>query len=149
MLALAGVADPGNAGTLVRAAEAAGAVGLCVVGEGVDPLAPKTVRSSAGSVFRLPVESLSVESFRRRLIGTSSTVWGAVAVGGRPHTEAPLGEAPVVVLGHERHGIPEELGITNWLSIPMAGGPESLNVAMAGTVIVFEAARQRRNGRGR
>ncbi|MDH4168362.1 MAG: RNA methyltransferase [Acidimicrobiia bacterium] len=148
VLVLAAIADPGNAGTLIRAAEAAGSVGVFLVGSSVDPFGPKTVRSSAGSVFRMPLESVSVADLRQRVADAEVIMWGAIAVGGEPCDEVWLGGAPLVVVGNERHGIDEGLGVDHWVSIPMAGGPESLNVAMAGTVLLFEAARQRRNGRG-
>jgi TrmH family RNA methyltransferase len=152
VVVLAGVADPGNAGTLLRTAEAAGAGAVVFAGPSVDPFAPKVVRSSAGSVFRLPIvveaDAASVltrvASAGRRLIGLATdagTVWHEADVAG------PL----ALVLGNESHGVPEPLAnaIDEWVRIPMAGRVESLNVATAGAVVLFEAARQRDQSTGR
>ncbi|MGI9604332.1 MAG: TrmH family RNA methyltransferase [Acidimicrobiales bacterium] len=148
VLALAGVSDPGNAGTLIRAAEAAGAAGVVLVADAVDAFGPKVVRASAGSVFRLPIETLSSPQLAERVAEAGVTVWGSTADGPTTTDEADLAGAPVLVLGNEAHGVAPELSIDHWVAIPMAGDTESLNVAMAGTVLLFEAFRQRRNGRG-
>ena len=145
VLALAGVADPGNAGTLIRAAEAAGAVGVWMIEPAVDPFGPKTVRASAGSVFRLAVAPLAPDAFMATTARLE--VWGAAAHGGVAPDQADLAGSPVLVLGSEAHGVDRALGVRQWLTIPMDGGAESLNVAMAGTVIMFEARRQRRESR--
>jgi len=147
ILVLADVADPGNAGTLIRAATAAG-VGAVVVAGGVDPTHPKVVRASAGAVFGVDVvtvgapteavDRLRTEGFR--LVGTAVNH-------GVPYDEADLTVPVAVVLGNEAHGLPEDLTATLdlVLTIPMVGPTESLNVAMAGTVVCFEILRQRRS----
>lgn len=146
VIVLAGVSDPGNAGTLLRAAEAVGAPAVLFCDGAVDPFSPKCVRASAGSIFRVPIvrgvdsvrslELLRARGFRR--IGTS-------AHAGEPYHHADLGGSLALVLGGEASGVPAGVRaeIDVWLRIPMAGRIESLNVAMAGTVILFEAARQR------
>lgn len=155
VLVLVAVADPGNAGTLFRSAEAAGfGAVLCTAGS-VDPWSPKCVRSSAGSVLRIPVveggEGPDVlrgmgESGRLR-VGTAATASVPTA---EPYDLADLPGDVALVLGTEAHGLPPELApeIDRWVTIPMAPGPESLNVAMAGTLLCFEVARRRRAGRG-
>ncbi len=143
VLVLVDVADPGNVGTLVRAADAAGAAAVVRVG-GADPWAPKVVRASAGSVFRIPlveevdpVGGLAAAGFRSVAL---------VARGGAAPEEVDLGGDVAVLVGNEAHGLPADLveRCDGLLSIPMASGVESLNAAMAGSVVLFESVRQRR-----
>jgi TrmH family RNA methyltransferase len=149
VLVLVGVADPGNAGTLIRVAEAAemGAVVFC--GDAVDPFAPKVVRASAGALFRVavisggdPVEVLDrLGGDARRLVGTSPHR-------GADYDTVDLSGPTAFVLGSEAQGLGPEVAaaVDTWVRIPMGGRVESLNVAMTGTVLCFEAARQRRGG---
>ncbi|MEO9223718.1 MAG: RNA methyltransferase [Acidimicrobiales bacterium] len=147
VVALAGVANPGNAGTLVRSAEAA-RVGAVLFGDGsVDPFAPKCVRASAGSIFRVPwVEGVAIVAALEQLREDGHVV--AHTRAGAPTMYDSLDyTGPVTfVLGNEAHGVAEEVAAvaTHVVSIPMAGQVESLNVAVAGAVLCFEAARQRR-----
>lgn len=146
-LVLAGVTDPGNAGTLVRTAEASGAAAVLFCGASVDPSSPKCVRAAAGALFRLPVagggETIEV---LEQLRGAGVTTAATVVRGGQPYDRADLGGPLAIVLGPEAHGLPDEVvdAVDLRLTIPMAGPTESLNVAMAGTVLCFEALRQRR-----
>jgi len=142
----ADVADPGNLGTILRSAEAAGADGVVVTDAGVDPSSPKVVRASAGAVFGLPVVVVSdaptaLEAARVRGVRR----YGAVARGGVAPDAVDLTHDAAIVVGHEAHGLaPEvEASLDGTVTIPMAGVSESLNVAMATTVLCFEAARQR------
>lgn len=146
LLVLVGVADPGNAGTLVRSAEAAAIGAVLFTAGSVDPWSPKAVRASAGSVLRVPVISggeagVVLEDVRRT---------GRERVGTRAGDAPALADAPLpldvaLVLGNEAHGIPAGLEghLDGWVRIPMAGRVESLNVAMAGTLLCFEVARRR------
>jgi TrmH family RNA methyltransferase len=146
-LVAVGVSDPGNLGTIVRSAEAAGVDGVVTCGNSVDVHNPKVVRSSAGAIFGVavaeaddPVEVLEALAAQgRRRLGTGPT-------GGQPYDEADLASPCAVVLGNEARGlVPGALaGLDGFLTIPMAAGAESLNVAMAATVLCFEAQRQRR-----
>jgi len=150
VLVALGVADPGNLGTLLRSAEASGAAAIVLGPGSVDAYNPKVVRASAGAVFGIPlvdaesegwtaVEALDAlgELGRRRL--------GATAGGGTPHTDVDFTCPTAVVLGNEAHGIDAAVDarLDGHVRIPMAGPAESLNVAMAGTVLCFESARQR------
>jgi TrmH family RNA methyltransferase len=152
IVVLAGVADPGNAGTLLRTAEAAGAGAVVFAGSTVDPYAPKVVRSSAGSVFRVPI---AVEPDAAAALGRVSSggrrLVGLAIDEGTVCDEADLGGGIAFVLGNESHGLPDDLiaHIDEWVHIPMAGRVESLNVATAGALVLFEAARQRRQSTGR
>lgn len=150
-LVLVGVSDPGNAGTLLRSAEAAGGGAVLFCDGSVDPFGPKCVRSSTGSVFRLAVTrqggsgealaALSAAGLRR--VAT-------LARGAPPYDAADLGGPVALVLGSEAHGLPRAVvdAVDEVVTIPMAGRTESLNVGMAGTVLCFEALRQRRSRRG-
>ncbi len=131
------LADPGNAGTIIRSAEAAGADAVVFTPGSVDPYNPKVVRASAGSMFRIPVVEATLDSlsgFRR--LGTSSHR-------GDLYTDPVYHGRVAVVVGNEAHGLDQDAAIDQWITIPHAGPAESLNVAMAATVLVFEVARQR------
>jgi TrmH family RNA methyltransferase len=140
------VADPGNLGTIVRSAEASGAAGVVVTGQGVDVRNPKVVRSSAGAVFGVPIVELAdAAAAVATLREYGVSCFGAVAGGGvAPHT-LDLGGAAAFVVGNEARGLNAPLlsALDGTVTIPMAGSAESLNVAMATTVLCFEAARQR------
>jgi RNA methyltransferase, TrmH family len=147
VLVLAGVADPGNAGTLLRSAEAAGATAVVAVAGTVDLFGPKTVRSSAGALFHVPVvDEVAPQDALSALRAAGLQVWGTAAGDGTPYDRADLTAPTAVVLGNEAHGVgpPWIDEVDRWLTIPMVGRAESLNVAMAGTLVCFEAARQRR-----
>ncbi len=150
VLVLVDVADPGNAGTLVRVAEAAGLGGVVACGRGVEWWNPKVVRAAAGSLFRVPVASapdaLAVLA-RLHAAGTASlaTVLAHDAVA---HTDVDWRGRVAIVLGSEAHGLSPEVAAAaaQRIHIPMSGQVESLNVAMAGAVCAFELARVRRAG---
>lgn len=144
------VADPGNLGALMRVAEAAGLAGVWVVGNGVDPFAPKVVRASAGSVLRIPIAVGSDgPATMAELVDAGHTAVGLRA-DGIPYDAAELRPPVAIVVGSEAHGISTGVGalITEWVGIPMAGAVESLNAAVAGGVVAMEVARRRRTGSG-
>jgi TrmH family RNA methyltransferase len=147
VLVSASVSDPGNAGTLLRMAEASG-VGAVVFCDGsVDPYAPKCVRASAGSIFHVPVVSGGNPVQVLEAIGGRGVQrFGTDAHRGKPYDELDLASPFALVLGNESHGISDEVAdaLDEWVHIPMSGDVESLNVGIAGSVICFEAARQRR-----
>ena len=142
------VQDPGNAGTLLRSAEAAGAGAVLFTGSSVDPTNPKAVRASAGSLFHVGVVSGGVavdvlaELGRRGVRRLGADVRVGVAI-----DAVDLTVPVALVLGNESHGLPPELDavLDGHVTIPMAGRAESLNVGMAGAVMCFEVARQRRS----
>jgi len=149
VLVLVGVADPGNAGTLLRSAEAAGVAAVVFCAGCVDPYHPKTVRSSAGSIFLVPVvDGPAPEAVLAALGAAGVRRIGTVARDGVDLDAADLVGPLAVVLGSEAHGLAPELttDLDELVTIPMSGRAESLNVAMAGTLVVFEAARRRRGG---
>jgi TrmH family RNA methyltransferase len=135
-LALWRVGDPGNVGTLLRAADAFGA-GLALSDGCADPTGPKAVRASMGSLFRVPLSGFEEPSGKRIAL---------VPSGGIPLPELQLEGDVVLVLGAEREGLPAEIleRCDERASIPQPGGGESLNVAMAGTIALYELARRNR-----
>jgi TrmH family RNA methyltransferase len=148
VMVLAGVADPGNAGTLLRSAEAAGATSVWASSGSVDLFGPKAVRASAGSLFHLPVrDDLDAGKATQDLRDAGVTIMGTRAQGGTSYELADLAGPSALLLGNEAHGLDAVWhdAVDEWLTIPMVGRAESLNVAMAGTLLCFEAARQRRS----
>jgi TrmH family RNA methyltransferase len=133
-LALWRVADPGNIGTLVRAADAFGAA-LALSSGCADPTGPKAVRASAGAIFRVPLG---------RFDEAGGTRVALVVDGGVPLRELELDGATTFVLGAEREGLPDHVlaGCDAVATIPQTGAAESLNVAMAGTIALYERSRR-------
>ncbi len=131
--------DPGNLGTILRSSEAAGVDAVVLTPGSVDPFNPKVVRASAGALFHVPVVGATLDEVRDAgfaLVGTSSHQ-------GVGHTEIDWSGRLAIVLGNEAHGVAEDALVDRWVRIEHRGRTESLNVAMAATLLVFEAARQR------
>jgi RNA methyltransferase, TrmH family len=141
------IQDPGNLGTLIRTAAAAGANLICTTKGTVSARNPKSLRSSAGAFFRLPViEHIDLDDVRAYCNAHSIRPHRTDPREGILYTEVDLRSACAIFLGNEGSGMPRDAfaGFSS-IHIPMAEGSESLNVAMAGTIILFEAFRQRRN----
>ena len=145
VLVIAGVQNPGNVGSLIRAAEAAGATGAIVGDDTADPLSPKALRGAMGSAFRLPLAEAMTISAVDKLRRAGVTVWAATARG-QPYDAIDWRRPSAIVVGNEGSGLPPDIlhSCSGRVSVPMVGRVESLNVAVAGGVILFEAARQRR-----
>ena len=146
VLVLDEVGDPGNVGTLVRAATAAGA-GAMVFAGGVDPTSPKVVRASAGAMLGTDiVMAASSDQAVERLHSVGYQVVGTVVGDAPAYDRVDLTGPVALVLGNEAHGLSPDLvdQLDGVVTIPMVGATESLNVAMAGTIICFEILRQRR-----
>jgi len=151
VMVLAGLQDPGNLGTILRSAEAFGSAGV-VLGEGtVSPFNSKVIRASAGSMFRLPVVlakaaggleeiSAKLQAESVRLIATSSHK-------GTPLDQANLTGPSAVFIGNEGSGLPRAVlaHADELISIPHMPQVESLNAGVAGSIVLYEAARQRRS----
>jgi RNA methyltransferase, TrmH family len=133
-LALWQVGDPGNVGTLLRVADAFGA-GVALSEGCADPTGPKAVRASMGSLFRVRLSGFDEPQGKRVAL---------VPDGGIPLPELDSGDEVVLVLGSERDGLPAEVleRCDERASIPQPGGGESLNVAMAGTIALYELSRR-------
>jgi TrmH family RNA methyltransferase len=141
------VRDPGNAGTVLRSAEAAGARAVISCDGSVDLFNPKTVRASAGAVFHVPVvNGVAVVEALDALGRWGLRRLGAAAHDGADYLDADLLAPTALVLGNEAHGLGAEVAarLDGLVTIPMAGRAESLNVGIAAAVLCFEAARQRR-----
>jgi TrmH family RNA methyltransferase len=147
VVCLDGVQDPGNFGTIVRTAEAAGASGVVALKGSVDAFAPKTLRSAMGSAFRLPIATeVKPEEFLAQARATGLKVIAAAGGGEILYSDFNWRQPVALVLGNEANGVRSELleKCDARISIPMRAPVESLNVAAAATAILFEAARQRR-----
>jgi len=145
VLVLAGLQDPGNLGTILRSAEAFGASGIVSLPGTVSAWNPKAVRASAGSVFRLPLLAADVEDAIPRLHKHRVTVWATLPNRATPASEANLAGPVALIIGNEGNGIPAALlaRAECMLTIPCPGPVESLNAAVAASVLLYEAARQR------
>jgi TrmH family RNA methyltransferase len=142
------VRDPGNAGTLVRSAEAAGASGVVFCRGSVDVTNPKTVRASAGALFHVPVVEGGDPQEVLGVLGDLGLVrMGAAARGGVAPDRADLTRPVALVFGNEAHGLPADLlgDLDGLVTIPMPGRAESLNLGMAAAILLYEAHRQRRS----
>ena len=145
ILCACGIQDPGNLGTLIRTAAAAGANLVCTSKGTVSARNPKAIRSSAGSFFRIPVvEHTDTTEFQMFCENHSIRIYRTDAREGVIFTEADLKSPCAILLGNEGAGISERgFESVPSIRIPMAQGMESLNVAIAGAIILFEACRQR------
>ena len=146
VVVMADVRDPGNAGTVLRSADASGADAVVCCGGTVDPYNPKTVRASAGSLFHVPfVLEGSVATALDALGAAGLRRLGAVVSGGEDYAAVDWSVPTALVLGNEAWGLPAGLPLDGLVGIAMAGRAESLNVGMACAVLCFEALRQRRS----
>ena len=146
-LVLVSVRDPGNAGTLIRSSVAAGAGAVIFTGQSVDPFGPKTVRSSAGMLFRTSIViSQSVDEVTDALRSRGVRLVGAEAGAPLSHHDADLTKPVAFAVGNEAWGLPQEVRalLDETVAIDMPGPAESLNVGIAGSLLLFEAVRQRR-----
>lgn len=143
-VALDRVRDPGNLGTIIRTADAAGASGIILVGETTDPFSLETVRATMGSVFAMPVARASVEDFIRWQKSAGVKVVATHLAGAVDYRTIDYKSKPVVILmGNEQAGLPEELAreAGALARIPQAGRADSLNLAIATGIMLFEARR--------
>jgi TrmH family RNA methyltransferase len=140
------VRDPGNAGTLIRSAEAAGAHGVIFCRGSVDVTNPKTVRASAGALFHVPVvEGCDPQEVLGVLGDLGLKRIAAVAHDGERPDRVDFSRPLALVLGNEAHGLPPEVldRVDTKVTIPMPGRSESLNLGMAASILLYEARRQR------
>jgi TrmH family RNA methyltransferase len=133
--------DPGNAGTMLRSAEAAGAEAVVLTTGSVDPYNPKVVRASAGALFAVPV--VADVPLDAVLAAPGRRSYGTTSRPARAYTDADFTAPTTLVVGNEARGLDPAAPVDEWVTIPHRGRAESLNVAMATTLLVFEVARQR------
>jgi RNA methyltransferase, TrmH family len=136
------IRDPGNLGTLLRSADAAGAQAVLLPPETVDTLSPKVVRAGMGAHFRLPIRTMAWEQIRASTMGLKVYL---ADMHGASCWKADFREPLALIIGGEATGATEPARqLAEWLvSIPMLGQAESLNAAVAGSILMFEVLRQR------
>lgn len=143
------VRDPGNAGTLIRSAESAGAHGVIFCRGSVDVTNPKTVRATAGALFHVPVvEGCDPQEVLGVLGDLGHERIAAVAHGGERPDRVDLNRPLALVFGNEAAGLPEDVlhEVDHRVTIPMPGRSESLNLGMAASILLYEVRRQRAPG---
>ena len=144
VLILDQIRDPGNLGTLLRTAVAAGVDAVLLPPETTDAFAPKVVRSGMGAHFRLPIHSMAWEEIQEQIKDLQVYL---ADMDGQSCWETDLSQPLALIIGSEAEGASEEARklATQKISIPMTGNVESLNAGVAGSVLMFEVVRQRSN----
>ncbi len=143
-VALDRVRDPGNLGTVIRTVDAVGAKGVILVGDTTDPFSLETVRATMGSIFAVPVARASAEAFLAWRKGFPGLVAGTHLKGAVDYRSVDFSGKPVLLLmGNEQQGLPDDLAAScdRLLRIPQAGRADSLNLAVATGVMLFEIRR--------
>jgi TrmH family RNA methyltransferase len=146
VLVLDNLRDPGNAGTIIRSADAAGVSAIVLCGDCVDPFNPKTLRASAGSVFHVPLVMTPLLDAMTYLRERGVRSYATVVDAGTSYLDCDLAGLCAVVIGNESAGLGEDAVALceERMTIEMAGRAESLNAGVAASLIAFEALRQRR-----
>lgn len=142
---LAALQDPGNVGTILRTAEAFGVTGVLLTPGTANPWNQKALRASAGSIFRVPVFQLERISQLTLLQQHGVKIYACAARGGLAVEDAAWGDAAAFAIGNEGAGIPADVlaFCDATIHIPMPGPVESLNAAMAASIVCYQASRQR------
>ncbi|MER9594416.1 MULTISPECIES: RNA methyltransferase [unclassified Mesorhizobium] len=143
-VALDRVRDPGNLGTVIRTVDAVGATGVILVGETTDPFSVETVRATMGSIFAVPVAKATPEAFLAWRKSFPGLVAGTHLKGAVDYRSVDFSKGPVLLMmGNEQQGLPDELAAScdRLLRIPQAGRADSLNLAVATGVMLFEIRR--------
>jgi TrmH family RNA methyltransferase len=145
LIAVAGLQDPGNLGTILRSAEAFAAAGVILADDTVSPFNAKAVRASAGSLFRLPLARVKVNELLAEIRREKLRVIATSSHKGTPLPEARLTEPSVIFIGNEGAGLPRNLmaQMDELIAIPHSPQVESLNAGVAASIVLYEAARQR------
>jgi TrmH family RNA methyltransferase len=140
-----GIQDPGNVGSLVRTADAAGATALVTIGDGADLYHPRAVRATAGSIFRLPVLASELPALLEVLDAHGVRKLGTSPRGAQTPDRVPWDGPVALFLGREGGGLGDDVvaALDGTVRIPMRAGVESLSVGAAAAVLLFEAARRR------
>jgi len=150
IVVLAGIQDPGNLGTILRSAEAFGADGVVSLPGTVSAWNPKAVRASAGSVFRVPLLAVSERECLEELQEAGVKILATTVHAAQPAELVDLAGPVALIIGNEGNGVADELAAKAdaRITIPCPGPVESLNAAVAASVLLYEAARQRATGSG-
>jgi TrmH family RNA methyltransferase len=144
-VALYEVRDPGNLGTIVRTADAAGCDGVVLIGQCCDPFSVEAVRATMGSLFAMPIASTKFADFNAWRSTAGARMVAASMRGKGPHDKVSYGERSVVLMGNEQAGLPPEVEAEcdELVRIPMMGKADSLNLASAASVMIYEVWRSR------
>jgi TrmH family RNA methyltransferase len=136
--------DPGNLGTIMRTADAVGAAGLILIGNSADPFDPGAVRASMGSLFALRLVQTDISSFLRWTAQTQIPVVGTAGAAAVHYRQVDYHLPLVLLSGSERQGLPEQLmnACQHLVSIPMVGRCDSLNLAVATSIVLYEIYEQ-------
>lgn len=149
-LVLDGVRDPGNVGTLIRAAAAAGCDAVATIAGSADAFAPKVVRAAMGAHCRLPVVADAGWDVVGPALAALPSVYGADGGASLPYDAVDWCRGCAIIVGHEDHGLSDDA--RRWgkgvVAIPMERGVESLNAAVSGSILLYEVVRQRRSAGG-
>lgn len=146
IMVLEDMQDPGNLGTILRAGEGAGITGVIMSKGTVDIYNPKVIRSTMGSVYRVPFLYTDCLDDTLQEVKKCCTVYAAHLHGQYDYDKADYTKPTAMLIGNEANGLSDEISAMAdvWIKIPMAGKVESLNAAVAASVLMFEAFRQRR-----
>lgn len=147
LMVLDNLQDPGNLGTILRTGEGAGVTGVVMSSDCVDLYNPKTVRSTMGSVYRVPCRREDdMERFLHKMKEAGIRIYAAHLKGTADYDEEDYTGGSAFLIGNEGNGLKEETArmADTYIRIPMEGEVESLNAAIAATILMFEAGRQRR-----
>lgn len=150
LVILENIQDPGNLGTIIRTGEGAGITGVIISRQSVDLFNPKTIRATMGSVFRVPfVYADNLKDMIERLHERGIHTYAAHLEGKRYYESFSFREGTAFLIGNEGNGLCRETAelAEEYLKIPMEGRVESLNAAVAASLLMYEAQRQRRTGR--
>lgn len=147
VVVLHGLEKPGNVGAILRTADAAGAAGVLVLGRGADPYGPNVIRASQGSVFSVPTAVLDEAQALAWLAEQGFRTVACTPDAPADYWDTPLTGRVALLLGAEHAGLPAEWRTAHQsVRVPMHGQADSLNVATAAALVLYEALRQRRGG---
>jgi len=144
-VALEGIKDPGNLGTIIRTADAVGAEGVILVGDTVDPFGVEAVRATMGSIFHMKLARMSVDEFKAWRKGWPGIVVGTHLSGKSDYRTIDYDRPVMLFMGNEQSGLPDDLAATcdHLVKIPQAGRADSLNLAIATGVMLYEIRRDK------
>ena len=145
VVALEGIRDPGNLGTILRTADSVGAAGVVLVGECCDPFSVEAVRASMGSIFAVKLARASFDELLRYKQARGASMIGASLKGSGLDADRPLAQRLIVLMGNEQSGLPAEMEAACDLLVrlPMRGRADSLNLAVATAVMLYDVWRRR------
>ena len=144
-VALEGIKDPGNLGTIVRTVDSVGASGVILLGQTTDPFALEAVRATMGSLFHVPLIAAELDEFVAWKRARKIPVWGTHLKGAVDYRTVEWPQTCVVMMGNEQSGLPDAhvAACDGIVKIPMAGKADSLNLAVATAVMLYEVRRSR------